>query len=556
MASGSGPSASGTTGLHPGVVLDGKYEIVGLLGSGGMGEVWKARHVHLGAFRCIKVMKPGVLADDTYRGRFLREARLATQIHHVNLAVVHDFSLLDSGLAYMVAEFIDGTTIRQWANANGRFPVPLAAAVAVQVLSGLDHIHRRGMLHRDISGDNVMLAYDADDHLVAKIIDLGVAKDFTATADTTQTGVIIGNPKYMSPEQLGELPEGEQIDGRADIYCFGVVLYEMLLGVPPFVARTPNGYIIKHLMQPPPPFREADPSLSWPAGLEDVVFKALEKDRRRRYPTAREFAEALGPFLDRSAAAFTRSAVNELVRQTESIPAKTLPDVDVTSGATTGALSAEESFRAAWEEGTVAAWQRFLAAFPDSEPAARARECLAEADSFASAWRSESETAVREFLHAWPAGRHQLEAEIRLGELKQRRREAERSEEEARDRRSWEEAGRARTPAAVQAYLQARPEGRFAGEARSLIAQLDEEARRREPADFDRAWERGTTAAWDDYLAWHPQSPRLAEVRRWREEAAEFEMAVSMDTPAIWRAFIKAWPDGRHRLDAEVRLPD
>jgi serine/threonine protein kinase len=192
--------------LGPGTVLDGKYEILNRLGGGGMGDVFKARHLHLDVFRCIKVMKEGMLADEGYRQRFLREARLATQIHHPNIAVVHDFFLGDGG-SYMVTEFIDGTTVRQWSTSNGRFPLPLAADVAVQVLAGLDHIHRRGLLHRDISADNIMLSYDADERLVAKIIDLGIAKDVNtpSTEMATQAGILIGNPKYMSPEQLGSI---------------------------------------------------------------------------------------------------------------------------------------------------------------------------------------------------------------------------------------------------------------------------------------------------------------------------------------------------------------
>src|SRR5688572_21680986 len=124
----------GTTGgLAPGTLLDGKYDIVALLGAGGMGEVYKARHVHLGAYRCIKVMKTSLMADEVYRQRFLREARLATHLHHPNVAVVHDFSILGDGSSYMVTEFIDGTTVRQWEAANGRFPLALAIEVAQQV---------------------------------------------------------------------------------------------------------------------------------------------------------------------------------------------------------------------------------------------------------------------------------------------------------------------------------------------------------------------------------------------------------------------------------------
>src|SRR5688572_16348715 len=126
---------SGAGSLPPGTVLDGKYEIVGLLGVGGMGEVYKTRHVHLGMFRCIKIVKAGLLSDEANRARFLREAQLATQIHHPNVAVVHDFSILPDGTSYMVSEFIDGTTVKQWEAANGRFPLALATEVAMQVLA-------------------------------------------------------------------------------------------------------------------------------------------------------------------------------------------------------------------------------------------------------------------------------------------------------------------------------------------------------------------------------------------------------------------------------------
>src|SRR5688500_20210500 len=122
MPDDSAPAAT----LAPGACLDEKYEILELLGEGGMGEVYKARHLHLGAYRCIKVMKAALLADPVYRQRFLSEARLATQIHHPNVAVVHDFTSAESGASYMVTAYIDGVPLRQWAAANGRFPVPLA----------------------------------------------------------------------------------------------------------------------------------------------------------------------------------------------------------------------------------------------------------------------------------------------------------------------------------------------------------------------------------------------------------------------------------------------
>jgi serine/threonine protein kinase len=447
--------------LGPGTVLDGKYEILSRLGGGGMGDVFKARHLHLDVFRCIKVMKEGMLADEGYRQRFLREARLATQIHHPNIAVVHDFFLGDGG-SYMVTEFIDGATVRQWSVSNGRFPLPLAADVAVQVLAGLDHIHRRGLLHRDISADNIMLSYDAEERLVAKIIDLGIAKDVNTPASdmATQAGILIGNPKYMSPEQLGSIEDGGQLDGRADLYGLGVVLYEMLLGVPPFVSETPQGYIMKHLTQPPRRFHESAKDGDWPAELEAVIFHVLEKDRRHRYADAREMSKALQPFLTAPGGTLDRDDVNRIRRGPEqTLPAISVADTteakarafelslidDIRAKEADGDRNAlkrlaeahppgtpvgdaarealtrigpvvddEGAFQQTWESGTSAAWQQFVDAFPSSAHTAEAKRCRQEAIDFELALASDTATMWRAFVKAWPEGRHRLDADIRL----------------------------------------------------------------------------------------------------------------------------------------------
>ena len=129
--------------MGPGTILDGKYQIVKLLGSGGMGDVFKVRHIQLNTVRTIKVLRSSLLTDDWYRKRFLREARLATQVHHPNVAIVHDFATLPSGSYYMVSEFIDGLTVRQWLKRYGPFPLGLAVDVVSQVLTGLAHCHRQ-----------------------------------------------------------------------------------------------------------------------------------------------------------------------------------------------------------------------------------------------------------------------------------------------------------------------------------------------------------------------------------------------------------------------------
>jgi tRNA A-37 threonylcarbamoyl transferase component Bud32 len=565
---------SGTpAGLAPGTLLDGKYEIVGLLGVGGMGEVYKARHVHLGAFRCIKVVKPTLMADDAYRQRFLREARMATQIHHPNLAAVHDFSILPDGTSYMVAEFIDGTTVRQWETANGRFPLPLATEVTMQVLAGLDHIHRRGLLHRDVSADNVMLSFDADDHLLVKIIDLGVAKDVRTSndADTTQAGVFMGNPKYMSPEQLGELEEGETLDGRTDLYSLGVVLYEMLTGVPPFVARTPNIYIVKHLTEAPRTFQEADPTLDLPAGIEAVVQRALEKDRARRHPSARAFAESLSPFSAKSPVAFARTGTPPAEEKQPE------PHVDV---------EGEKAWEAAVTADTYASFRDFRTRFPKYR-AGEAERALTERLAFDGAAAFDTEEAWSVYLEAWAGDRHAPDAEVRreaarvreetaysvamemkspmtwqayLDEFPDSNRAAD-AEIHLREALAYQEARKVDTAASLGLFLLNFPAGLHEYDAQTRLAMLETAEERRALArraiiegDFSAAFEAGTVEAWDAWLEQYPRADLVPDARRAREEAAQFELAAKVNTKVMWRAFLKAWPHGRHNLDAELRL--
>ena len=274
--------------------LDGKYQILAVLGIGGMGEVYKALHVHLHAVRVIKLMRANIAGDRESHDRFLREARLATRIQHPNVAVLFDFSALPDGSFYMVWEYIDGTDLRKFV-LERQFLRPAAAVrLAVQALNGLDAIHRAGIVHRDVSPENLMVTRDEQGLERIKIIDLGVAKQWNEKGDDqTKTGMFIGKFKYCSPEQLGMLEAGERIDGRADIYSFALVLYEMLTGVAPFEAETPHQYLVLHSSQMPRPLRKANPQSIVPPQLEAIIFKGLAKDRERRFHSAAEFAKAL-----------------------------------------------------------------------------------------------------------------------------------------------------------------------------------------------------------------------------------------------------------------------
>lgn len=283
-----------TSRLSSGEILDGKYEILDKIGEGGMGEVFRARHLHLDEVRIIKVTKPDALGEGPEPRRFQAEARMATLVRHPNVAALYDFSKLPDGSYYMVWEFIDGITLEEWLKRHGPLPVPRALDVAQQVLSGLAQIHAQGIVHRDLSPDNIMLKEGPDGTLHAKIIDLGIAKRVAAESlQMTGTGMFVGKLKYCSPEQAGSLSSGETVDARSDLYSFGVVLYEMVAGKPPFESPTPEGYLGKHLHAVPPPLPTSRLPASIGPGLASVVQKALEKSRERRFPDALRFAEAL-----------------------------------------------------------------------------------------------------------------------------------------------------------------------------------------------------------------------------------------------------------------------
>ncbi len=284
----------GLSRLSPGEVLDGKYEILDKIGEGGMGEVYRARHLHLDEIRIIKVTKPDSSGAPAQPRRFQEEARLATLVRHPNVAALYDFSRQPDGSFYMVWEFIDGVTLERWLESRGPLPPDRALEVARQVLAGLAEIHAQGIVHRDLSPDNIMLRETSGGRLQAKIIDLGIAKRVASESlQMTGTGLFLGKLKYCSPEQAGALPSGQSVDARTDLYSFGVVLYEMLAGKAPFESATPEGYIGKHLHTAPPPLDVGGLPKELGAGLAAAVARALEKNRDRRFRDAADFAAAL-----------------------------------------------------------------------------------------------------------------------------------------------------------------------------------------------------------------------------------------------------------------------
>ena len=276
--------------MQPGDSLDGRYTIVSRLGAGGMGEVYKATHNFLGATRVIKIIHPTISGRQDAHDRFLREARIATKVQHPNVATLHDFASLPDGAHYMVWEFIDGENLAQRLAARGTLPPRQAVSIALQALRGLEAIHAAGIIHRDISPENLMIT--AGD--TVKIIDLGVAKmDDPDAVSQTRTGIFVGKLRYAAPEQLGFMAEDERIDGRTDLYALAMVLVELLTGRPPYEAKSPHEYFMHHAKELHRTTVELPAQLPGSEPLRHVLEKALERDRNLRYASARDFAAAL-----------------------------------------------------------------------------------------------------------------------------------------------------------------------------------------------------------------------------------------------------------------------
>jgi tetratricopeptide (TPR) repeat protein len=263
-----------------GRTLDGKYRIVGEIGQGGMASVFKAYQPALDRYVAIKVLPAQHALAPGFSERFVREARAVAQLNHPNILSVIDFGQ-DEGLSYIVMKYVAGGTLK---DRLGQ-PMKLAETVRIvgQIAAALDHAHGRGVLHRDVKPSNVLL----DEGDWVQLADFGLAKMLVGDEGLTATGVGIGTPSYMSPEQGQGLP----VDQRADIYSLGVVLYEMVTGRLPYSAETPMAIVIKHIYEPLPLPRQLNPAL--PEAVERVILKAMAKASTDRYASAGELARAL-----------------------------------------------------------------------------------------------------------------------------------------------------------------------------------------------------------------------------------------------------------------------
>jgi serine/threonine-protein kinase len=277
--------------LEPGTLIRGKYRIVRQLGRGGMGTVYQAEHILLGRQRALKFISSELSQDATFLRRFRREAQAATELLHPNVVQVVDLDQAEDGSPYIAMEYVEGPDLRH-ALAAGPFSVERALAIARGIALGLGAAHAKGIVHRDVKPENILLAHGPNSEEIPKLLDFGIAAmKETATAVSHTHGLML-TPPYAAPEQWKGMA-AEELDGRTDLYALGGVLYEMLTGQTPFHAHNTEGWLYQHLHEQPQPPSTLRPELAnWP-GLDALVLRLLAKDRDQRFPSAAGLLEAL-----------------------------------------------------------------------------------------------------------------------------------------------------------------------------------------------------------------------------------------------------------------------
>ena len=277
----------------------GGYRVVASLGGGGMGVVYVAEHLLLGRRAAIKVLRPELSHSADLVQRFFAEARATTQVRHPGIVEVYDFGYTEDELAYLVMELLDGVSLAERLERDHHLPFAAAILIARRIALALSAAHERGIVHRDVKPDNIFLIRDGDGGPVPqiKLLDFGIARlveEGALAGRKTSTGVVMGTPIYMSPEQCQSTG---QCDHRSDLYSFGCLWFEMMTGQPPFVADSAFELMAAHISTPPPDVR--DHAEDVPAEVAAIIERLLAKDPRDRFQTARELIAALDAAIER-----------------------------------------------------------------------------------------------------------------------------------------------------------------------------------------------------------------------------------------------------------------
>jgi serine/threonine protein kinase len=334
--------------LPSGTLVASRFEVLESIGSGGMGIVYRARDRTLDEMVALKVLRTALAAGDELARRFRSEIKLARRVGHRNVCRVFEYGE-DGPVRYIAMELVDGVNLRHLVKHAGPLPISEAFDVVIQAASGLEAIHELGVVHRDLKSANIMRTKRG----VVKLMDFGIARHHLESSDVTATGVIVGTPEYMSPEQAS----GEKVDARSDIYSLGIVIHEVFTGVVPFKGDTPVATILKHLQEPLA--LENAPEL--PAAVGAILTRCLAKLPKQRYASATELRLALeeardqvisgGP-TDRRLAVDLASSPHEAITHTTLRPS--LPAVTVKPSSTPTRHAATRAGRRVWAAGIVA----------------------------------------------------------------------------------------------------------------------------------------------------------------------------------------------------------
>ncbi len=326
--------------------LDGQYHIESMLGKGGMGAVYRARHILLGDRVAIKVLPPQMRNNAEWLRRFRREGQAARRFRHPNAVTVYDLRTTSDGLIYMVMEYVEGFTLDADLKTRGRFTPSEALSVLEPVMSVLNAAHAQGVVHRDLKPENIMIGKSSTGgEPTVKLLDLGIAKiselagaDSGGSTALTVAGQILGTPYYMSPEQWGEpaRDNSPEVDGRADIYSLGTVFYELVAGRRPFCGLTLQELRREHVTVQPKPLSEAAPDV--PEEFSQAVAKAMSKDRGDRQETAGELANELRTALGMSPTTLSATSISSS------------PSLSASRGASISGTPSDPAFGTAVEE--------------------------------------------------------------------------------------------------------------------------------------------------------------------------------------------------------------
>ena len=277
-----------------GRLINDRFKITALIARGGMGKVYRAEQAPLGRVCAIKVLNPNYAGehDPEFHKRFFLEASIASKLTHPNTVTIFDYGRTDDDIYYMAMEYLEGHTLHRAIREAGSFPEERGAHIARQICRALREAHSLGVIHRDLKPANIFLVEHGDETDFVKVLDFGLVKDVSEgkpAEELTQTGLFMGSPKYMAPEQI----RGERVDVRTDIYSLGIIMYEMLTGKVPFDRPNSVNILMAHVNEEPPPVRVMNPNVNPSGAFEETVMRCMAKDPETRFRSMDEVLAAL-----------------------------------------------------------------------------------------------------------------------------------------------------------------------------------------------------------------------------------------------------------------------